>query len=50
MDISSIRLIDLSEISSSVELVAESDGNSLQIDIPDGLVFGNRVLTSAYVS
>ena len=50
INISSIGLIDLSEFSNYVELVTESDGNSLRIDIPDGLVFGDRVQTSAYVS
>lgn len=33
-----------------MELVTESDGNSQRIDVPDGLVFGDRVLTAAYVS
>jgi hypothetical protein len=33
-----------------MELVTVYDGNSLPLDIPDGLVFGDRVLTSAYVS
>ena len=45
-----VDLIDLSEFSNSIELVTDSDGNSLLIDIPDGLLFGDRVLTSAYVS
>ena len=50
VNIPTIDLIDLSQFSNSMELVTESDGNSLQIDITDGLVFGDRVLTSAYVS
>ena len=32
-----------------LELEAETDANSQPIDIPDGLVFGDRVVTSAYV-
>ena len=49
VDIPSVHLISLSEFSTAVDLGAETDGNSQQIDIPDGLVFGDRVMTSAYV-
>lgn len=51
LNATSFPFISISDFTDAIELPRDrSDGNSGRSDIPDGLVFGENVVTSAYVS